>query len=190
MNTAIAHLKSATPYYQSRPVHPSDSEWTRRDKETSQDHEERTWRSRIHVNESGNVFIPATSFKNALSEAAKYLSVQIPGKGKATYTKHFEAGVLVPESLVLPMRRDDVKCHRLFLPADGKRGSGKRVWKNMPIIHEWEGDVTFMILDENITQAVFTKVLEESGKFIGVGTFRPRQNGMFGRFQVENVKWS
>lgn len=190
MNTALAKLKSATPYYQCRPVDPADPKWAKKEKETSQDHEERTWRSRIHVNEEGNVFIPATSFKNALSEAAKYLSIQIPGKGKATYTKHFEAGVLVPESLTLPVKLDDVQCHRLFLPADGKRGSGKRVWKNMPIIHQWEGTVQFLILDENITEPVFTKILEESGKFIGVGTFRPRQNGMFGRFHVESVKWS
>lgn len=190
MNTAIVKLKSATPYYQCKPTDPIDPTYKRGDKESAQDHEERTWRSRIHVDEAGNVFIPATSFKNALSEAAKYLSVQIPGKGKATYTKHFEAGVLVPESLTLNLKKDDVKCHRLFLPADGKRGSGKRVWKNMPIIHAWEGKVTFVILDENITQPVFTKILEESGKFIGVGTFRPRQNGMYGRFSVEGVEWS
>jgi len=190
MNTAIAHVKSATPYYSCRPSDPLDPEYKRGDKETSQDHEERTWRARIHSDEKGNVYIPATSFKNALSEAAKYLSIQIPGKGKATYTKHFEAGVIVPESLTLPIKKSDVKVHRLFLPADGKRGSGKRVWKNMPIIHSWEGEITFIILDENITKEIFTRVLEESGKFIGVGTFRPRQNGMFGRFSVEGVKWS
>lgn len=167
-----------------------DPEYKRGEKETAQDHEERTWKSRIHVDEKGFVFIPATSFKNALSEASKYLSIQIPGKGKATFTKHFEAGIIVPQSLTLPVKKEDVKCHRLFLPADGKRGSGKRVWKNMPIIHEWSGEVEFLVLDENIVESVFTRVLEESGKFIGVGTFRPRQNGMFGRFSVESVKWT
>ncbi len=190
MNTAIVKLKSAVPLYQCRPTDPLDPEFARKDKETANDHEQRTWRERLHSDENGNVFIPPTCFKNALSEAAKYLSIQIPGKGKATYTKHFEAGVLVPEALTLPVKKADVKCHRLFLPADGKRGSGKRVWKNMPIIHSWEGNVTFMILDENITQEVFRRVLEEAGKFIGIGTFRPRQNGMFGRFTVESMKWS
>lgn len=190
MHTAIAKLKSAVPYYQSRPIDPQDPKVKRDDKETASDYEERTWRERVHADENGNIFIPATSFKNALSEAAKYLSLQIPGKGKATYTKHFEAGVIVPESLKLPVKKQEVQCHRLFLPADGKRGSGKRVWKNMPIVHKWEGEVQFVILDDAITQDVFKRTLEESGKFIGIGSFRPRQNGMFGRFSVESVKWS
>jgi hypothetical protein len=48
------------------------------------------------------------AFKNCLAEIAKYLSLQIPGKGKTTYTKHFEAGVMVLDGLALPERKDTV----------------------------------------------------------------------------------
>lgn len=190
MKTAIAKLKSVVPYYQSRPLDPRDEATAKKDKETGEDYEDRIWRERVHTNGDGKVFIPAASFKNCIAEAAKYLNLQIPGKGKATYTKHFEAGIIVPEPLHLNVPKEDVQCHRLFLPADGKRGSGKRVWKNMPIIHQWSGAVTFLILDETITKEIFQKVLEEAGKFIGVGTFRPRNNGTFGRFEIESLKWS
>src|SRR5574343_1556357 len=96
-------------------------------KESAKDYESRTWRNRLHVNDDGFVFIPPMAFKNCLAEIAKYLSVQIPGKGKSTYTKHFEAGVMVLDGLVLSVTKDNVPGEWLFVPADGKRGSGKRV---------------------------------------------------------------
>lgn len=122
MKTAVATLQSVSPYSQSR--HYTTEKLS---KEQPNDYEKRTWRDRLHVNEAGQVFIPPMAFKNCIAEAAKFLARQIPGKGKSTYTKHFEAGVLVIEPLVLPVMKADVQGEWLFLPADGKRGSGRRV---------------------------------------------------------------
>ena len=138
MHTAIATLKSVSIYSQNR-YFPSEKEA----KETHADYEKRSWRKKLHTTDDGHVFIPPMAFKNCLSESAKYTSRQIPGKGKATYTKHIEAGVLVVEPLVLPILAKDVQSEVFFVPADGKRGSGKRVEKNYPIIPQWGGDVTF-----------------------------------------------
>lgn len=185
MITATAALKSISPYSQSKHY----DEPAKTDKESARDYEVRTWRERMHVNETGNVFIPPMSFKNCLSEAAKYLSVQIPGKGKSTYTKHFEAGVLVMDALILPFRKTEVAGEWLFVPTDGVRGSGKRVSKCFPVIPEWSGRVTFYILDETITKDVFMQHLEQSGQFIGIGRFRPRNNGFYGRFEADKLTW-
>ena len=185
MKTAIATLKSVSPYSQSK--HYTTDKLP---KELPKDYEVRTWRDRLHVNDDGAIFIPPMSFKNCLSEAAKFLGIQIPGKGKSTYTKHFEAGVLVTDALVLKVTKDQVKGEWLFVPSDGVRGSGKRVDKCFPVIHEWGGQVTFHILDETITEDVFINVLQQAGAFIGIGRFRPRNNGFYGRFAVESVKWS
>lgn len=185
MKTAVVHLKSISPYSQSRYYQTPKLE-----REIHRDYESRTWRDRLHSTEDGHVFIPPMAFKIALGEAAKFVSRQIPGKGKSTYTKHFEAGVLVVEPLVLPILKEDVPGQWQFVPADGVRGSGKRVEKCFPVIHQWEGDVTFLVLDEIITEDVFRETLEDAGKFIGIGFFRPRNNGFWGRFAVESVKWS
>ncbi len=187
MITAIATLKSVAAYGQSRNY---EMDVPKIEKESAKDREIRTWRNRLHVTAEGKVFVPPMSFKNCLSEAAKFISQQIPGKGKATYTKHFEAGVLVPEPLVLPIDAEKVEGLWLFVPASGRRGDGKRVWKCFPVIKEWSGDVTFLILDETITKEVFTYHLEQAGKFIGIGFFRPRNNGYYGRFSVEKVQWN
>ena len=184
MKKVIATLKSCSPYGQSRGyVEP------KLDKESSADYEKRTWRLRMHTDKDGNVYIPLMAFKNCLAEAAKYLGIQIPGKGKSTYTKHFEAGIMVGDHVPLAVKSGDVEGQWLFVPADGKRGGDKRVWKCFPVFQSWEASVTFYVLDETITEDVFKQHLTEAGKFIGIGFFRPRRNGFFGRFEVVDIQW-
>lgn len=185
MKTATVTIRGVSPYSQSK--HYTTEKLA---KENAKDYEARTWRDRLHVTDDGSVFIPPMSFKNCLSEAAKFLGIQIPGKGKSTYTKHFEAGVLVTDAMILPIKKEEVKGEWLFVPSDGVRGSGKRVDKCFPVIHEWGGEVIFYVLDETVTEEVFRNVLEQAGAFIGIGRFRPRNNGFYGRFKVDAISWN
>lgn len=187
MKIATVTLKGITPYSQSRAYGMDEPKL---EKETHDAYEKRTWRKRLHVNERGYVFIPPMAWKNALSEAAKYNPRQIKGQGKATYTKNIEAGVLVMTQVELPIKAEDVPGEWYFVPADGRRGSGKRVHKCFPVIREWGGVVEFHILDEKLTPEIFTSTLTDAGQFIGIGRFRPRNNGYYGRFEVGSVTWS
>lgn len=184
MYLATAHLKSVTVYGQSKAI------LEKKGRDETHDHfEERTWKQRCHVDKDGIIFIPPTAFKNCLSEAAKYKGMQIPGRGLERYTKHIEAGVLCVEPVSLGVHIDDVQHVRLLVPADGKRGGSKRVWKNFPFVTEWQADVEFAIFDEIVDEHAFTIHLIDAGQFIGVGYFRPRNNGYWGRFSVEGVTW-
>lgn len=185
MKTAKVHLKSVSPYSQGKHI-----VTPKKEKESSGDYEERTWRERLHCDESGSVFIPPMVFCNAIKEAAKYLSIKIPGKGKSTYTKHFDSGILVTDILELGIKKDDVQRESVFVPPDGVRGSGKRVLKHFPLISNWEGWVTFYILDDTITKDIFSYVLQECGNLIGIGRFRPSKRGYYGRFKILEVEWT
>jgi len=173
-----------SPYGQSRAVRTS-----RLDKETHDDHERRTWRERAHVDSAGHMCMPGVAFKHAVAAAAKHCALQIPGRGKSTYTKHFERGLLVVDQIVLPDLVADLPALWLYLPSDGVPGSGKRVWKCFPHVETWEGVLSWAVIDPMLTQEVFTRVLGEAGKFIGVGFFRPERRGHWGRFTVEEVEW-
>lgn len=183
MRIATATLRSIAPYSQSR-FHDTP----KLDKERPDDWEMRTWRERLSVGEDGRVFIPPMAFKKSAETAARFLGMQIKGRGKATYTKHFKAGVLVTEGLALPVKKDDVPGEVFFVPADGKGGS--RVKRKFPVIAEWSGDVMFYILDDTITPDVFEIHLREAGNFIGIGRFRPENGGFYGRFAVDRIEWS
>lgn len=184
MKLAECKLQSTTPYSQSRYYKAE-----KKPKELPVDFEARTWRERCHVNKDGNIIIPPMVFANSLKEASKFLSLSIPGKNKQTYTKHFESGVLVSDALVLPVKKEDVEGEWLFVPSDGKRGGGSRVEKCFPVVQEWSGTVLYYILDDIITEDVFRQVLECCGNLIGIGRFRPRNLGYYGRFKIDKITW-
>ena len=185
MKTAIVTLKSAGAYSQSKHY-----ETPMKPKESYPDYEARTWRDRLHADpKTEEVFIPPMAFKNCLAEAAKFLSIKIPGKGNATYTKHFEAGTMVTEGLPIGIKKNEVDGEWFFVPSDGKRGGDKRVNKCFPVIHQWGGKVEFLVFDDTVTEKVFEDVLRDAGRFIGLGRFRPRNNGFYGRFDVVDIEW-
>ena len=157
------------------------------DRESSADYETRTWRERAHTDNDGNVYIPALAFKNALLAAAKYSGEQIPGQGKKTYSAKFASGVLIIENVVIG-KKDDLKGLWLHVPADGMRGGSKRVMKCFPTIENWTAVVRVIVLDEVITKDVLKKTLVEAGNYIGLGSLRVQNNGIFGRFGVGAVK--
>lgn len=183
MKIATAHLRSVSPYSQSR-YHDTPKQ----EKERPDDYEMRTWAERLSVTEDGRVFIPPMAFKKSLETAARFLGLQIKGRGKSTYTKHFKAGVLVTDALVLPVKKKDVPGEVFFVPADGKGGA--RVKRKFPVIREWSGSVTFYILDDTITEDIFATHLKEAGNFIGIGRFRPENGGFYGRYSVEKIEWA
>lgn len=187
---ATVQIQGLAPYSQSR-----QHGEPKLSKELADDYERRTWRSKMHSDEDGHLVMPALGFKNALAEAAKYLGMQIPGKGKSTYTKHFESGILVADDSLLliegkPIKVVDVAGRWLNVPSDGVRGSGKRVSRCFPFIPSgWEATVEFIVFDDIITPEVFLDVLVQAGNLIGVGTFRVRNNGTQGRFLVKQCTW-
>jgi len=185
MKTVTATLIGISPYSQSKHY-----ETEKLDKERPDDYEKRTWRDRCHVDEDGYCYIPPMALKNCLSEAAKFLSIQIPGKGKSTFTKNFEAGLMVVESMPLGVKLDTVKGEWYFVPADGRRGSGKRVKKCFPVFNPWKVKCTVTVVDETITKPIFLQHFEAAGQLIGMGRFRPRNNGFYGRFKVADFVWS
>lgn len=184
MKIARCKLESVSPYSQGR-YHNTE----KLPKELHANHEKRTWREKAHVNENGNVFIPPMAFANCIKEAATYLSISIPGKGKSTYSKHFQAGVMVTEPLDIGITKEDIHPEWVFVPSDGRRGGTTRVEKCFPLIKNWSGTVEFYIFDDIITQEIFEKVLRDAGQIIGIGRFRPKNWGYYGRFKVVNIEW-
>ncbi len=188
MKTATVQLSSVSPYSQSRLY--TKAEVPALEKESAQDYDQRNWREHQHYDrETGEIFIPPMALKNALMEVAQYLGEKIPGKRNATWTKHFMAGVLCSDPIMLGIKKDATQSETFMCHSDGKRGSGSRVPRTFPVIHKWKGTVVFQILDETITSDVFEHHLVEAGKFIGVGRFRPRNGGFYGRFFVDSMNW-
>jgi hypothetical protein len=127
--------------------------------------------------------------KRALDTGAAMLGRRIPGRGKSTFTKFFVSGILCPHSIQLPDTQDTVRGEPVHCDADGKRGSGKRVWRWFPMIDKWEASVSFQVIADEIPEALFEETLKQAGMFVGIGRFRPENGGIYGRWVVDKVDW-
>lgn len=185
MKEAIVKLESAGPYSQSRQY---EREIPKTTGESNPDYEERTWRYRCHVNRDGFIIIPPSAITRCIQDAAGYLKMQIPGKGKQTYTKNFKAGLLIPEPAVLPIKRDEVEGEWLSLSGRGIRGQ-RGVWKCMPLISAWSATFRLIVWDEALSADVLEAHLAAAGMFIGIGRYRPLNGGFYGRFVPKDFQW-
>jgi hypothetical protein len=188
IRTATARLIGVSAYSPSRKY---DDLVPRLEKESSEDYDKRTWREHANYDpKTREMFIPPMGLKLAIAEAAKRLAIKIPGKGKATYTKNVLSGVIAADRIWLGVKMEDAAMEAFPANSDGRRGSGSRVTRRFPILHEWEATAILQLIDDEVPQEVFERCLREAGNLIGVGRFRPQQGGYFGRFTVKGVKWA
>lgn len=184
ISTVRFELQSVAPMFFGAPVFEK-----KKSDETHEQLEERIWREKVRQNADGHVYIQPFALKNALEAAGSRLNMKLTGK--ATYTKLFRQGIVINDDIVLhdrsgnPVTIESVRPIPMFVPSDGKRGSGKRVMRIFPQILEWFASVEIMCFDQRLTEDVVRAHLEEAGKFIGFGSMRVENGGVAGRFAVK-----
>ncbi len=185
MKKAVIKVQGVTPYSPSR--HYSAEVPKLKDEQPDQ-YDARTWRNHAHTDGKGHVIIPGVCFSWAIKEMAKRRGDRIPGKGRSTYTKAFDA-IEVVGDIHLPDELEKVECEGFMANSDGKRGSGSRVFRRFPILRQWGGELTFIMWNDLVTEEVFTETIKDTGLLIGVGRRRPENKGFFGRFAVLKIDW-
>ena len=183
MYRAIVSLKGTAPLSQSRQHFTEEL-----DGEGKDDYDKRTWREKCNYDSSGNVFVPAMAFKQAMDTAAKRLAIPDPDNKRANLTKYFVSDVICEANLPIGVKKDDMPCITISANVDGIRGSGKRVPRRFPQTQEWSGETSFLILEEKVKPEIFEKVLRTAGQSIGVGQFRAEKGGLNGRFEIVSIR--
>jgi len=169
-------------------------------KNTGESHdafEKRSWMQRLHVGADGNCFVPPQAIKGGLESCARFLSESVPGKGMAKYTKHFKAGIMCTDPILLfnggkPLTAKDVHPLELFVPSDGRKGGGSRVMKVFPTLSDWTAIGTLYVLDPLLIDKPekIEEYMRHAGQFIGMLAFRPENGGYFGRYEVTKFEYS
>jgi len=166
----------------------------KKDSETADQHEKRVWHERARITSSGQVYLQGTAVTQGLESAAKFLGRKIPGEGKKTYTQRFKSGVLATEDIMFfnpddsPLKRDDLEGKWLFVPSDGTRGSGRRVWRCFPSVNTYYATFALMVLDNKIDEKQLTDHLVAMGRFIGWGSMRVERGNPNGRTKCADVQ--
>jgi hypothetical protein len=135
-----------------------------------------------YKDEKGNLFIPGPNVFASLIAAGKFHK---HGKSKVTTMKSslVPAGIMLTE-LVLPLgtKKFEVDSRRVRIPATG--GS---IMRHRARLDTWSTKFTLEVDPEMFDLAFARRLVDDAGKKIGLGDFRPACRGPFGRFVVD--KW-
>ena len=140
---------------------------------------------KAYSDEKGNLFIPGPNLFAALISAGRFHKI---GKMKVTTQKTslISAGLIVEDTVVpLSTSRFEVDSRSIVNPQTGGRKMCYR-----PRVDEWS--LKFGLdVDETMFDAKFIRALvDDAGKKVGLGDFRPERKGPFGRFVVKSWKVS
>lgn len=130
----------------------------------------------------GNLYLPGPNIFACIIQAGKYHK---NGKSKVTTLKSslIPAGMAVLE-VVLPLNTKDfeVDSRSVVIPANGAR-----IMRHRPRLDQWKLNFTLEV-DEVMFDAAFVRlIVEDAGRKVGLGDYRPDRKGPFGKFAI--VGW-
>jgi hypothetical protein len=166
-----------------------DEDYPKLDKESTEDKDVRLWKEKGWWDKDGYMVIPAMQIKNALANAAKHLSMKIPG-GTSRYTKHFKSGIMITEDWKIwgsdgkRIHKDSCIMEKAFPINKANQVIKSRYPKVNP---NWTSHGIIIITDSVITIPVFNYHIVQCGLFIGIGRYRVGNGGAFGSFEVMDV---
>ena len=122
--------------------------------------------------------IPAVYFRNAIIEASKQFKIQ--GKGKSTYSKLVGATVDVSPEMI-ELIPSEYTPFRIAAVNPSTKG---RMMVTRPRFDEWGAEFNIILSDDGVPVSVMNEIVEQAGRYVGVGDWRPQKKGMFGKFML------
>lgn len=131
--------------------------------------------------ESGKCFIPGDHIKGALINAGGMVKAKV-GNAKKSMKNIVAAMFFIKEDEIELPEYDAV---------DKRSAVNKNVKARVIVIRpkwtKWEAEFTLCVDNETITKQTIEEIIINAGNYIGIGSFRPTQNGSFGRFELVNI---
>ncbi len=137
---------------------------------------------KAYADKEGNLYVPGTNIFAAIIAAGKFHKV---GKRQltTTVTSLIPAGCTV-EDLVCPLDTKEWEVDSRSVVNPSTRG---RMMCHRPRIDDWTLSFHLDIDTSVFTPQLIRQVIDDAGKKIGLGDYRPERKGPFGKFVV--TKW-
>jgi hypothetical protein len=138
---------------------------------------------KCYRDDSGNLYIPGGNILACLVGAGIHHK---SGRSKLTTQKSslIPAGISVEEMIISLGTTDfEVDSRSVVIPA-----TGGRVMEHRPRLDEWQLTFTLDIDKEMFSEKTVRLLVDDAGRKVGLGDYRPQRKGPFGRFSV--VGWN
>jgi hypothetical protein len=134
--------------------------------------------------DKGDLYLPAANLLSAIVQAGQFTKV---GRKQLTTAKSsiVPAAVgLSPPELMFGTRTFEVDSRPVVMAAAG----GARVMRHRARLDEWKLRFDLLLDETMIAPEAARQLVDDAGRKIGIGDFRPARRGPFGRFVVTGWK--
>jgi len=134
---------------------------------------------KTYSDDKGNLYIPGPNIFACIIEAGKFHKA---GKSKVTTKKSslIPAGMALLE-IICPLETKDfeVDSRSVVIPA-----TGGRIMAHRPRLDKWGLSFTLEVDDSMFAPELVRQIVDDAGRKVGLGDFRPDRKGPFGKFVV------
>jgi len=132
-------------------------------------------------NKDGNCYIPAEQLRIAMINGGAYLKSKVGTKTKSM--KGIIAAVLQisPEYIILP-EYDEIDKRSAV-----NKNIKARVMVVRPKWSKWEASFEMILDNDTLTKEMLIELVGVTGNYVGIGSYRPTNNGYFGRFKLTQI---
>ena len=132
--------------------------------------------------DKGKFYMPSDHVKGALINGGAMVKSKVGNARKSM--KNIVAGMFFVMPDKLPLKQEYIIDKRSAVNKNIKA----RVISIRPKWEDWSTEFELHIDNDTITESTIKEIIENAGNYIGVGSFRPQCNGMFGRFKLKSFK--
>lgn len=129
----------------------------------------------------GPCYIPADHLRGAFIAAGSFVKAKVGGRSKSMKTIVAAMFTISPDEIHLP-EYDTIDKRSAV-----NRNVKARVIVVRPKWTQWGASFTLIVDEDSITTQTITQIIEYAGKYVGIGSFRPVNNGLFGRFNLDSI---
>lgn len=129
-------------------------------------------------NNEGHCYIPADHIRGSLIGAGSYVKAKVGGRSKSMKVLVAAMFVVTPEEILLPDYDSIDKRSAVNRNIKGRVIAIRPKWTN------WEAEFNLSVYESSISKESITQLFEYAGNLVGIGSFRPTANGLFGRFEL------
>lgn len=187
MKKFLVEIEGVTPYMQHRMDDQKLEQWEKNRKliiERPDVAKEDSLRAEFHCyrNSDGKCFIPADHIRGALINAGGMVKSKVGNSRKSM--KNVVAGMffVTPDEILLPDYDQIDKRSAVNKNVKARIITIRPKWSN------WKVSFELLVDNDTITKETIREIAENAGQSIGIGSFRPTNNGMFGRFKVNKIE--
>lgn len=133
-------------------------------------------------NPEGRCFIPAEQLRMAFVNGGTFLKSKVGVRTKSMKSIIAAMFMVQPDEVIIP-DYDTIDKRS----AVNKNIKG-RIIKVRPKWTKWEAEFSLQIGENTITKETIAELITTTGNYVGIGSYRPTNNGYFGRFELINLE--